>query len=173
MVAGVQADPSFSAGSVEANDAKTGVHCPRLRGNGAAAARGTERRRREPGGSYVPTVDPCIPTFPAAPPILPRKEENGAWACSYGNGKEGRGNGRGAGTGNVDAAVDLIFKCKQIYIVAKAPPTTSRALTENPTTLSRYRPRFSGPAKPPPPDDSTTACRIFFSIIQARREGTR
>ena len=82
---GPRADPSVRIVlSVEANDAKTGVHCPRLRGETTKACAATEKgarpRERTCGGSCVHrALDPCIPTFPGKHrPILPRKEERTA-----------------------------------------------------------------------------------------------
>ena len=169
---GPRADPSVRIVlSVEANDAKTGVHCPRLRGETTKACAATEKgarpRERTCGGSCVHrALDPCIPTFPGKHrPILPRKEERTAsfWLGSasaaaaasvlayiggYENGKEETNEERTStrdekgrerererweeGSEPVDAArLDLIFKCKQIYIVAKAPPWCARQLTGN------------------------------------------
>lgn len=73
----------------EANDTKTGKHCPRA-------------RLRDGGYS----LDPCIPAH-----------------------RNWRGEGRR----------DLIFKCKQIYIVAKAPPpvTQNRGLRISPQNGSQ------------------------------------
>lgn len=53
---------------MEANDAKTGVHCPRPwlepESGREREREGRGRRNRErTGGSYAPPVDPCIPTF--------------------------------------------------------------------------------------------------------------
>lgn len=104
----------------------------------AAEREGRGRRNRErTGGSYAPPVDPCIPTFfhctdPTEKKRRRRRRERGEESlasCAYtrvtrewrnieGGGEEEERKGS-------EAASDLIFKCKQIYIVAKAPPGVS------------------------------------------------
>lgn len=98
------ADPSSV--SVEANDAKTGVHCPQLR---ARKERMREKERssgkessREKQRVFLCFIAVELTHTNLRHHVLPRKER--------GQRCEG-------------SAVNLIFKCKQIYIVAKAPPT--------------------------------------------------
>lgn len=82
--------------------------------------------------------------------------------------KRGRG---GRGVGGEGCAANLIFKCKQIYIVAKAPPTDVIPLPADARSPRRGRMERTGFARCSK-RVIAPACRIFFSIIEGRREGS-
>lgn len=116
---------------MEANDAKTGVHCPRLRGSAEPGPRAGQRdREREPEEAmFQRRIHAYQPSRQHRRSYREKKRTEPGWR--YENGKEEARGTEGETGDTPDAAVDLIFKCKQIYIVAKAPPTTSRAVRGN------------------------------------------
>lgn len=123
------ADPSSV--SVEANDAKTGVHCPQLRAwgerenkgkRGGERTRGTGRQgesSREEQRVFLCSIGRAAHTTTSPSAMRPTK-------------KTGRVVRKGC-------AVDLIFKCKQIYIPAKAPPSTLFRHRPMPTAMEGWR----------------------------------